>query len=56
MEAYFGEVVLRHLENVAGVCKEHVTPFAVSGHELVFALFERGQSLGIVTLYPTSLV
>ena len=56
MEFDFGEVALSHLEHIVGVGEEHVASLAVSGHELMLALLERGQCLGVVTLDPASLL
>ena len=56
VEADLGEVVLGHLEDVVGVGEEYVAPFAVGGHELVFAFFEGFEGLLVVAFNPAGFV
>ena len=50
------EIFLSHREHVAAVGKEDVVSFLVLGHILILTFLEVLQFLGIVTLYPASLV
>ncbi len=50
------EIVLGHLQDVAGVGQENVAPFSVFGHELILALLESLQFGGIVAFYPAGFV
>lgn len=56
MEVYFGEVLACHGEHIAGISEEDVAPFAVNGHELVFAFLESSEGFGIVTFNPAGFI
>ena len=56
MESDLREITLRHLQNIAGISKEHVSTLLILCHILVFSLLERFQRLGIITLYPACFV
>lgn len=56
MEADFGEVILGHLEHIAGVGEEYIAPLFIDCHELVLAFFEGCKRFGIVALDPAGLV
>lgn len=50
------EILLCHLKHITGICEEHITPLYILCHVLILALLEILKFLGIVSLYPTSLV
>ena len=56
VEAYLGEVALRHLQDIVAVGEEHVAAVLVGSHELVFALLEGCESFRVVALDPACLV
>lgn len=56
MEIDGGKVRTGHLENVVGVGEEDVAAHGVGGHELVFALFEGFEGLGVVAFNPAGFV
>lgn len=56
VEAYFGEVLLGHSEDVAGVGEEYVATVAVESHVLVLAAFELSELGFVVALYPAGFV
>lgn len=56
MEADFGKISLRHLQNIVGVGEEHVPTLSVDSHKLVFTLLEGGKRFGIIALYPACLI
>ena len=55
VEAYLGEVALRHLQDIVAVGEEHVAAVLVGSHELVFALLEGCESFRVVALDPACL-
>lgn len=56
METDVFKVMLRHLQHISRVGKEHITPFAVFGHVLVLALLECLKFRLVITLYPAGFV
>ena len=50
------KVHLRHLKYITGVCQEHIAPFSILCHILVFTFLEGFQFCGIIAFYPTSLI
>ncbi len=50
------EVLLRHLEYITAVCKEHVAAVLVLCHVLILALLKLLKLHGVVRVYPASLV
>ena len=56
MEADFREVVAGHLKDVVTISEEDIATVFVSGHELIFALFEGSEGFFVVALYPASFV
>ena len=56
MEFEFWEIILRHLQHVAGIGHEYVAAVAIGSHELVFSLFESIESLFVIAFDPACLV
>ena len=50
------KVHLRHLKYITGVCQEHIAPFSILCHILVFTFLEGFQFCGIIAFYPTGFI
>ena len=50
------EVILSHLKHISAIGKEDIATFTVFCHILEFTLLEGFQLLGVIDLYPTSLI
>ena len=50
------KVHLRHLKYITGVCQEHIAPFSILRHILVFTFLEGFQFCGIIAFYPAGLI
>ena len=46
------KVHLRHLKYITGVCQEHIAPFSILRHILVFTFLESFQFCGIIAFLP----
>lgn len=55
MEPDVLEILLSHLQHIAGICKEDIAPLAVFRHILVFTLLEILKFLFVVALNPARL-
>ena len=56
VEAYLGEIGLRHLQHIVAVGKEYVATVLVGSHELVLSLLEGFESFRVIALNPACLV